>query len=144
MDSRRGRRVTVRNKERVKLLHIPFRDKPIIVSREEHWNRYKASKESSKTYDTSEVNFDGASTIPKVMVDGEMRDFIQRGLGENRFDIMGLGGEVEQVKQTKSSREIEILRAVNTGSVKAVRAMRECMYPGLTENEVVQVLDSGG
>ena len=79
---------------------------------------------------------------PMVMVDDEMRDFIQRGLGENGFEVVGLGGEVERVKQTKTEREIEILRAVNTGTVEAVREMRKCMYPGLTENEVMEVLDN--
>jgi Xaa-Pro aminopeptidase len=55
---------------------------------------------------------------------------------------VGLGGEVQRVKQTKSSREVEILRAVNTGTAEAVRAMRECMYAGLLENDVVEVLDN--
>lgn len=77
-----------------------------------------------------------------MMVDEEMRDFIQRGLGENGFEVVGLSGEVEKVRQTKSTSEIEILRAVNTGTVEAVRAMRKCMYPGLTENEVAEVLDN--
>lgn len=64
----------------------------------------------------------------KIMVDDEMRDFIQRGLGENGFEVVGLGGEVERVKQTKSSREVEIVKAVNTGTVEALRAMRSCLY----------------
>ena len=55
---------------------------------------------------------------------------------------MGLGAEFERVKQTKSSREVEIIRAVNSGTVEALRAMRECLYPGLTENEVMKVLDN--
>jgi len=76
-----------------------------------------------------------------VMVDDEMRDFIQRGLSLSGFNVVGLGGEVEKVKQTKTPREIELIRAVNTGTAEAVRAMRKCMYPGLTENEVMNVLD---
>jgi Xaa-Pro aminopeptidase len=79
---------------------------------------------------------------PRIMVNDEMRDFIQRGLGENGFKVVGLGGEIERVKQTKTDREVEILRAVNTGTVEAVREMRKCMYPGLTENEVMDVLDN--
>lgn len=62
------------------------------------------------------------------MVDEEMRDFIQRGLGETGFDVVGLAGEVEEVRQTKTEREVEVLRAVNTGTVEAVRAMRGCEF----------------
>lgn len=75
------------------------------------------------------------------MVDDEMRDFIQRGLSENGFEVVGLGGEVERVRQVKTKREVEILRAVNTGTVEAVRAMRSCLYPGVREKEVNGVLD---
>lgn len=46
------------------------------------------------------------------------------------------------MKQTKTQREIEIVRAVNTGTVEALRAVRMCMYPGLTENQVMNVLDN--
>lgn len=34
------------------------------------------------------------------------------------------------------------MRAVNTGTVEAVRAMRKCLKKGLTENDVMQVLDN--
>tara|TARA_R110002003_G_scaffold1389_5_gene22961 strand:+ start:128 stop:865 length:738 start_codon:yes stop_codon:yes gene_type:complete len=44
--------------------------------------------------------------------------------------------------QVKTEREIGILRAVNTGTVEAIRAMRQCLYYGVTENEVVEVLDN--
>lgn len=74
------------------------------------------------------------------MVDEEMRDFISRGLSE-RFDVVGLSGEVEKVRQVKSEREIRILRAVNTGTVEAVRAVRGCLTLGLREDEVRSVLD---
>jgi Xaa-Pro aminopeptidase len=128
--------------ERVKLLHMPLADSLMIVPWEEHWNPYKTLKTSWRKYNSDGADYDSAETIPKVMVDEEMRDFIQRGLGGNGFDVVGLSVEVERVRQTKSLREIEILRAVNTGTVEAVRAMRECMYPGLTENEVIRVLDN--
>lgn len=65
------------------------------------------------------------------MVDEEMRDFIQRGLTEDGgFDVVGLrdGKKVEAVRQTKSDEEIAILRAVNTGTVEAVRQMRKCWF----------------
>jgi Xaa-Pro aminopeptidase len=128
--------------ERVKLLHMPFEESLTIVPWEEHWNPYETLKNSWKTYPAVCADSKALITAPKVMVDEEMRDFIQRGLGKNGFDVVGLGGEVQRVKQTKSAREIEILRAVNTGTVEAVRAMRECMYAGLTENDVVEVLDN--
>jgi Xaa-Pro aminopeptidase len=46
------------------------------------------------------------------------------------------------VRQIKTERELGILRAVNTGTVEAIRAMRKCLYRGVTENEVVEVLDN--
>jgi Xaa-Pro aminopeptidase len=129
--------------QRARLLGMPFdvekEGKLEFVVWEEHWNPYYTLLENWKWYDA-----DGKikRTKPRVMVDEEMRDFIQRGLGENGFEVVGLGGEVERVKQTKSKAEIQIERAVNTGTVEAVRAMRKCMYPGLTENEVMEVLDN--
>lgn len=118
--------------ERARLLSMPFSDKLIFVPWEEHWDPYLTLLES----------WDKTQKTPKIMVDDEMRDFIQRGLGENGFEVLGLGGEVERVKQTKTQREVDIVRAVNTGTVEAVRAMRKCLYPGLTENEVMEVLDN--
>jgi Xaa-Pro aminopeptidase len=76
------------------------------------------------------------------MVDEEMRDFIQRGLGSAGFEVVGLQGKVEEVRQIKTAKEVDILRAVNTGTVEAVRQMRKCLYPGLTENEIASVLDN--
>jgi Xaa-Pro aminopeptidase len=122
--------------ERARLLDMPFKDELLFVPWEEHWNPYETLRKSWRHLSAH------ASVGPKIMVDDEMRDFIQRGLGENGFEVVGLGGEVECVKQTKSSREIEIIRAVNTGTVEAIRAMRKCMYPGLTENQVMNVLDA--
>lgn len=105
--------------ERARLLRMPFK-KPIeIIPWEEHWSPYDTLLKSSI--------FKHHKASPKVMVDEEMRDFIQRGLSKSGFDVVGLGGRVEQVRQTKSAREIEILRAVNTGTVEAVRQMRKCM-----------------
>lgn len=123
--------------ERVRLLGMPFEGGLEIVAWEEHWNPYETLRKAWKA-GTLQEERNGT----RVMVDEEMRDFIQRGLGENGFEVVGLGGEVERVRQTKSEAEIEIVRAVNTGTVEALRAMRRCMHPGLTENEVMQVLDN--
>lgn len=102
--------------ERARLLKMPFAEEISIVEWEEHWNPYTTLLESG-IWDKEE---------PTLMVDEEMRDFIQRGLGQNGFKVVGLSGEVEAVRQTKSQKEIEILRAVNTGTVEAIRAMRPC------------------
>ncbi|KAH6681895.1 xaa-pro dipeptidase [Halenospora varia] len=124
--------------ERVRLLGMPFAEELEIVPWEEHWNPYQTLR---KYWSLQTAEY-AVKADPKVMVDEEMRDFIQRGLVNNGFDVVGLGGEVERVRQTKSQSEIEILRAVNTGTVEAIRAMRKCMYAGLTENEVIEVLDN--
>ncbi|TVY80521.1 putative peptidase [Lachnellula suecica] len=128
--------------ERARLLNMPFEGSLDFLPWEEHWNPYETLRRSWETEFLIGCDLTVKSVAPKVMVDEEMRDFIQRGLSENGFDVVGLGGEVESVKQRKTQREIEIVRAVNTGTVVAVRAMRECMYPGLTENEVMNVLDN--
>jgi len=143
--------------ERARLLGMPWdgnvEGEMEFVGWEEHWNPYSTLLDSWKFYPSSSSSsspFPHPQTLrgekkarkPKIMVDEEMRDFIQRGLGENGFEVVGLGGEVERVKQTKSQAEIEIVRAVNTGTVEAVRAMRKCLVPGLTENEVAEVLDN--
>jgi Xaa-Pro aminopeptidase len=131
--------------ERARLLGMPFEEELNFVPWEEHWNPYETLRTSWKSHDfsiASHIKFPKESSKPNVMVDDEMRDFIQRGLSENGFSVLGLGGEVEKVKQTKSPREVEILRAVNTGTVEAVRAMRECLYSGLTEDQVMEVLDN--
>ncbi|KAF1995108.1 peptidase M24 [Amniculicola lignicola CBS 123094] len=118
---------------RARLLNMPF-IKPIsTMTYEEHWDPYTTLWESLIW---------GDKLSPVLMVDEEMRDFISRGLANNGFTVLGLGGRVEEVHQIKTEREIGILRAVNTGTVEAIRAMRKCLYPDVTSNEVVEVLDN--
>lgn len=118
---------------RVRMLGIPSRDKDLdIVTWEEHWNPYTTLLESSLF---------GGKQNPKLMVDEEIRDYIVRGLESGGFHTVGLSPEVELVRQLKSPAEIEILRAVNTGTVAAVRAMRPCLVPELTEDQVTSILD---
>ncbi|KAJ5922300.1 hypothetical protein N7516_010003 [Penicillium verrucosum] len=119
--------------ERARLLGMPFSEEISIVPWEEHWNPYTTLWQSDV--------FLTLRRPARLMVDEEMRDFIQRGLGAAGFDVVGLQGEVEEVRQIKTAREVEILRAVNTGTVEAVRQMRKCLYPGLTENEIAAALD---
>jgi Xaa-Pro aminopeptidase len=104
--------------ERARLLGMPFSEEIHIVPWEEHWDPYT-------TLQRSDV-FVGVNRVPRLMVDEEMRDFIQRGLGSAGFDVVGLRGRVEEVRQIKTAREVEILRAVNIGTVEAVRQMRKC------------------
>ncbi|KAL1853396.1 hypothetical protein Plec18167_005513 [Paecilomyces lecythidis] len=120
--------------ERARLLNMPFAEPIQIIPWEEHWNPYATLMSSGI--------FDNLDHTPRLMVDEEMRDFIQRGFSHQGFDVIGLGGRVEAVRQTKSQEEVNILRAVNTGTVEAVRQMRTCLYPGLTENQIMEVLDN--
>ncbi|GAW23898.1 hypothetical protein ANO14919_134750 [Xylariales sp. No.14919] len=123
---------------RVRMLGIPSREELDIVTWEEHWDPY-ATLLRSHIF----ANFHSPEKRrpPKLVVDEEMRDFISRGLANAGFETVGLTPEVELVRQIKSPAEVEILRAVNTGTVAAVRAMRPCLVPGLTENEVRDILD---
>lgn len=142
--------------ERARLLSMPFQEPINIIPWEEHWNPYTTLLESDIF--ATEMTL---KKRPRVMVDEEMRDYIQRGLSQNGFKVSGLQKTVEMVRQIKSEEEINILRAVNTGTVEAVRQMRKCsyistklklirclltqlvgLYPGLTEKEVQDVLDS--
>jgi Xaa-Pro aminopeptidase len=71
-----------------------------------------------------------------------MRDYIVRGLDTNGFKTVGLTPQAELVRQTKSAAEVELIRAVNTGTVQAVRAMRPCLVPDITEDEVTTILNN--
>ena len=104
--------------ERARLLGMPFTESIHMIPWEEHWNPYSTLVDSQAISNPNHT--------PRLMVDEEMRDFIQRGLGSAGFDVVGLGGHVEQVRQIKSEKEVGILRAVNTGTVEAVRQMRKC------------------
>lgn len=120
---------------RVKMLGIPVEDErePLeILGWEEHWDPYATLRDGL---------FDGKKGV-QVMVDEELRDYIVRGLTSAGFETLGLGGEVEAVRQIKTQPEIEILKAVNTGTVMAIRAMRPCLTVGLTEAQVMEILDN--
>ncbi|KAM5343882.1 hypothetical protein ACJ41O_012419 [Fusarium nematophilum] len=119
---------------RVRMLGIPSRDEKLdIVTWEEHWNPYETLLKS---------RLFRAKPRARLMVDEEMRDYITRGLESVGFETVGLTPEAELVRQQKTSAEVELLRAVNTGTVVAVRAMRPCLVPGLTEDEVTMILDN--
>ena len=114
------------------MLNIPAHGDLDIVTWEEHQNPYEILRGKP---------FDSKAEV-KIMVDEEMRDYIVRGLGASGFHTIGLSGVVEAVRQQKSPAEIEILRAVNTGTVEALRQMRPCLAPGLKEKEVTAILNN--
>ncbi|KAH0351986.1 Creatinase/aminopeptidase, partial [Aureobasidium melanogenum] len=116
---------------RVRMLGIPSEGELDIIVWEEHWNPYRTLKDS--------LFPDKNATL---MVDEEIRDFLVRGLDANGFKTVGLGGEVEAVRQVKTPAEIKLLRAVNTGTIEGIRAMRPCLEPGLIENDVIKILDN--
>lgn len=121
---------------RVRMLGIPSRDPELdVVVWEEHWNPYD-------TLLASRLFGSGATAPTTLMADEEMRDYIVRGLGAAGFRTVGLSPGAELVRQTKSPAEVALLRAVNTGTVAAVRAMRPCLVPGLTEDDVTAILDA--
>lgn len=120
---------------RARMLGIPSREPELdIVIWEEHWNPYTTLLGSHLFED-----FEGP---PTLMMDEEIRDYIVRGLDAAGFKTVGLNPAVELVRQTKTPAEVELLRAVNTGTVEATRAMRPCLVPGLTEDEVTAILNN--
>ncbi|KAF1957402.1 peptidase M24 [Byssothecium circinans] len=119
--------------DRARLLKMPFREPISTITYEEHWNYYTTLWEAPIW---------GEKLSPTLMVDEEIRDFIARGLASNGFNVVGLSGEIEAVWQVKTEREVGILRAVNTGTIAGIRSMRKCLYSGVTENEVAEVLDN--
>lgn len=105
---------------RLNLLHTAL-DSPLdTIIWQEHWDPYKILL-NSPTFSSLE------RATPKIMVEAEMRDFVSRSLSTAGFDVAGYGEEVEAVRQIKTKQEIEIMRAVNTGTVSAIREMRKCM-----------------
>ncbi len=119
---------------RVRMLGIPAAEEELdIVVWEEHWDPYKTLAESRL--------FAHLEAPPTLMADEEMRDYIVRGLDGAGMRTVGLSPEAELVRQTKTPAEVELLRAVNTGTVVAVRAMRPCLTPGLTEDQVTAILN---
>ncbi|KAJ8123547.1 hypothetical protein ONZ43_g535 [Nemania bipapillata] len=124
---------------RVRMLGIPsLEDGLDIVIWEEHWDPYVTLLNSRLFASSASIT---RRSKPRLIIDEEIRDFISRGLANAGFETIGPTPEVELIRQIKSPAEVEILRAVNTGTVAAVRATRPCLLPGLTENEVRDILD---
>src|ERR1700710_1869404 len=75
--------------ERARLLGMPFKEKLDFVPWEEHWNPYETLRKSWRSLSMKLDDLEDANSDPTIMVDEEMRDFIQRGLGENGFNVVG-------------------------------------------------------
>ncbi|RMY15677.1 hypothetical protein D0867_06754 [Hortaea werneckii] len=120
---------------RVRMLGIPgFTDRDRVIGWEEHWDPYETLRKSELFAEDGDV---------LLMMDEEIRDYIVRGLDRSGFETVGLGGEVEAVRQVKSPQEVELLRAVNTGTVEAsTDHANPGLEPGITEDEVTHVLDN--
>jgi Xaa-Pro aminopeptidase len=133
--------------ERARLLNMPFTEDISTITYEDHWDPYTTLRDSLMWADIDSHDIVSRFRSPLLMIDEEMRDFIPRGLSSSNFSTIGFNdldrpSEVKAVRQLKTPLEIGILRAVNTGTVEAIRAMRKCLYPRVTENEVAEVLDN--
>lgn len=107
---------------RARLLHMPFPTQPSFITYEEHWNPYMTLLNSSMFQLINDIG-----RAPSIIVGDEMRDFISRSLSQVGFSVHGMvGTEIEKMRMRKTAREVGILRAVNTGTVEAVRAVRKC------------------
>ncbi|KAF4549639.1 Metallopeptidase-like protein 2 [Elsinoe fawcettii] len=115
---------------RVRMLGIPSDSELNVIPWEEHWDPYATLHKSL---------FDGRNVT--VMIDDEMRDYISRGLQVAGLKTIGLSKAVEEVRQIKSLAEVELLRAVNTGTVQGIRAMQPCLKSGLRERDLIYILD---
>lgn len=119
---------------RALLLPIPSSENDLdIIIWEESWSPYETLQNSTVFADKPN---------PTVMIDEDMRFFIVTGLQSASFNTVRLAPQVELIRQQKSEIEIDILRAVNTGTASAVRAMRPCLKPGLTEADIGNILNS--
>lgn len=79
----------------------------------------------------SETSGPDADVLPKplVVADDEMRLFIAQGLAASGLDVVPYSytAAYALVKQLKSPREIALLRAVNTLTITAIRAVHTCL-----------------
>ncbi|KAI0517539.1 peptidase M24, structural domain-containing protein [Xylaria bambusicola] len=110
---------------RVRMLGIPSREEDLdIVIWEEHWDPYATLLESRLF---AGLNGTAKRRAPILVVDEELRDFISRGLSKAGFETVGLTPEVELVRQIKTPAEVEILRAVNTGTDEVRDVLNEVL-----------------
>jgi Xaa-Pro aminopeptidase len=88
---------------RVRMLGMPFEEDLNVIVWEEHWDPYETLLRNWNQTSSGELAYRG---VPKVMVDEEMRDFIQRGLAELASQLLDLrvrSGESSRPRQLEKS-----------------------------------------
>lgn len=135
---------------RVRMLPIPSSEPELdIVAWEEHWSPYDTLRRSH-LFPAPEGGPDAHSLHaraarpserrPTIVVDREMRNFIAGALRDAGFRFRPPSHALALIPQVKSDGQVAILRAVNTASLAAVRAVRPCLVPGLTEADVASIV----
>lgn len=83
----------------------------------------------TRTAGLSEEDEVAMSPKPRVVADDEMRLFIAQGLSVSGLDVIRYSytAAYALVKQLKSPREVALLRAVNTLTITAIRAVHTCL-----------------
>jgi len=78
---------------------------------------------------------------PKIVMDDHVRSFIFQGLSENGATVLPQSPDIAAIRETKSSTEIDILRAVNIATVEAIRAIQNNILLGMPEKMIRETLD---
>lgn len=126
---------------RVRMLAIPTpRAAPLdIVVWEEHWDPYVTLRKSGLFVPGGPDTVDEPDT-PTLMLDPELRSFIAGGLQHAGFRSKMSSTTASLIPQIKSAGEVAVMRAGATASLAAIRAVRPCLVPGLTEDDVAGIL----
>ncbi|KAJ6789252.1 hypothetical protein PWT90_10756 [Aphanocladium album] len=130
---------------RVRMLSIPRSEPELdVVVWEEHWNPYATLRRSRLFPAVAPLrdNPDEVDQRPLLVADPETRSRIVGGLWDAGFRFQGASPAVRALPHIKTDAEVAILRAVNTASAAAVRAVRPCLVPGLTEDDARRIVRS--
>ena len=123
--------------QRVLLSNIPFTHGNEVISWEEQENPFTVLADY-----LSKSSLQKPANEMVAVVDEEMRYFIARGISDTGIKVQGPNLPISLVRETKSSAEIEILRAANTATVAGLGAVQKCLVPGLTEQNIETGLNS--
>ncbi|KAH7929783.1 Creatinase/aminopeptidase [Leucogyrophana mollusca] len=84
-------------------------------------------------------NFQGET----IYVDGMIRNFIVDGLQNagSGVKVASAPAEIKQLRERKSTAEIELLKCANEVTLLAVRAVQERMYIGIRESQVRKMME---
>jgi Xaa-Pro aminopeptidase len=72
----------------------------------------------------------------KVMLDGHVRFMIAAGLEEAGLEVVGMSGEVQQLRAVKMEGELAILRGINEFTLELIRSLQICIKIGVTQEAV--------